>query len=134
MTIAHWCLPLGVSLEALEELTAWVPAATATPTAVSFRNSRRLIFFLLIIFLAVVFDSSLIPAFQPGSQHHTARKTDQTRQGGESQWSNGSRFRGDRGGFDFRRRLDRDGLCGGCRAYRFCCTMHLLGMARVAGF
>src|SRR5512138_2784444 len=106
MTIAHWCLPLGVPLEAFVEVTARVPAATATPTAVSFRNSRRLTFFSLMIFLVVVFYDTVIPAFQPGCQHHTACQADQRGQGGESHRAHGIRFRGEGGDFYFLRRFN----------------------------
>src|SRR5574338_805166 len=84
MTIAHWCFPFGELPEALEEVTARVPAATATPTAVSFRNSRRLMLFSLIVFLTVVLEGTVVPALQPGSQHHAPGEAEQTCQGRES--------------------------------------------------
>src|SRR5512145_1769980 len=133
MTIAHWCLPLGASLEALVEVTARVPAATATPTAVNFRNSRRLTFLLLMVFLTVVFDDAFVPALQPGSQHHAACQTDQASQAREAHWAYRLRLWRD-GGLFHCDRLDRDRLHYTFGSFGIGRAVHLLGMTRVTGF
>src|SRR5574339_769812 len=97
MTNAHRCLPLGVSLEASVEESARVPAATAAPTAVSFKNSRRFTFCLLIFVLAILFYSAPVPAFQPGSQYHSTGQANETCECRKSEWTNRLRLRGNRG-------------------------------------
>src|SRR5574338_1436087 len=65
MTMAHWCSPLGPDPEAPAVLMAWVPAATATPTAASLRKSRRLTLSLSILSILVARDAA-VEALEPG--------------------------------------------------------------------
>src|SRR5215213_447591 len=133
MTIAHWRLPFGAFPEAFVDVTARVPAATTTPTTVSFRNSRRLMFISLMAFLIIMFYCTMKPAFEPGSQYHAAGKTDQTGQGGKPHRANRIRLWCNRSKLHFRGRFSGEWSC-----YSFCClglcgTMHLVCMAGVAG-